>query len=54
MLPTKPKKIAFGIHMMPHTPPKNHDHFPHVDACSSCARFFLKKIWSMNLFELLN
>jgi hypothetical protein len=43
MLPTKPKKIAFGIHMMPHTPPKNHDHFPHVDACSLCARFFKKK-----------
>jgi hypothetical protein len=54
MLLTKPKKIAFGIHMMPHTSPKNHDHFPHVDACSSCARFFFKKIWSMNLFELLN
>jgi hypothetical protein len=55
MLPTKPKKIAFGIHMMPHTPPKNHDHFPHVDACSLCARFFLKKnlvhesIWTSQL-----
>jgi hypothetical protein len=43
MLPKKPKNIAFGIHIMPHMLSKNHDHFSHVDACSSCPRFFLFK-----------